>query len=285
MRRRHRDDPGRHDSAAGRARRRARRQRRGCGTDPGRTGRIGSGIKGAPPLPHLRGGWARPQFSCSRNGLAPPKLHRDWAHPSPHLHRDRERACHVRAEDCAHRRRICIGTERAFTTSAAGTGPTPSSAAPGMGSPRHSCARTRARPSPHLHRDLGSPLQICAGDRAFEGGTVSVAGNERRLVFACQCCAVQYLPADVDSPVEGQMRQGRARSRCRCGVWVGDEPDPGADERLVRLSRHLDVRCRVRRRRKRRSSRRRSIVGVSLSSGLGGFACVCACVAVAVRRV
>ena len=140
VRRRHRDDPGLHDSATGRARRRAHRQRRGCGTDPGWTGRVGTGITGASALPHLRGGWARPQFSCSRNGLTLPQLHRDWAHPSPHLHRDRARACH-----------ICAGTERASASSGAGTGRTP----------QFSCSRNGLTPS-QLRQDLGLPLTASA---------------------------------------------------------------------------------------------------------------------------
>jgi hypothetical protein len=154
-----------------------------------------------------------PCHICAGAGLTPPQLHRDWAHPSPHLHRDRARACHVRAEDCVHRR--CICAERASAPSGAETGHTPSSAVPGMGSPRHSCARTWARPSPHLHLDLGSPLQICDGDRAFEGGTVSVAGNEHRL--ALRASFVQYSTS---------LQMWTARSWCRCGRG---EPGSGAD--------------------------------------------------------
>ena len=74
-------------------------------------------------------------------------LHRDWAHPCPHLLRD-----------CAHPRHIRSGTGPRPTPSHifSGTGLTPPTSAPGLGPPR-----------PRLHRTGAHPTQAPARSRWF----------------------------------------------------------------------------------------------------------------------
>jgi hypothetical protein len=88
-------------------------------------------------------------------------------------------------------------------TSAQGSGLTPTTSAPGLGSPCHICNRTGLTPAtfapgrgslPHLHRDLTRPRRS-AGDAVVEGGRTAYplcgirypTANERLLALTAHC--------------------------------------------------------------------------------------------------
>ncbi len=111
------------------------------------------------------------------------------ANPRPHLRRD-----------WAHPAHIC-----------AGTGLTPPTSAPGLGSPR-----------PHLRRDRATART--AGVAAH--GWCTARNVAWRTEPHTACAASPGADVACTSPVPVQMWHARAQSRRRCGMR---EPSPGAD--------------------------------------------------------
>ena len=116
---------------------------------------------GLTPCPHLRRDWARPTHICTGTGRTPAisapgpplptsapglgspltHLHRDQAHPCPHLLWDWARPCH-----------ICSGTGLAANTSAP-TGLTAATSTTGLARPSATPAPGPGLSRPHLRRD------------------------------------------------------------------------------------------------------------------------------------